>query len=115
MKTCIGLLSAVSILGLIATAQAQMVRPKAGGSAFDGSYHVVSSTKTNDTHRAYNGQVAHCMDRRPSQLHIVHGQAHYTTATGYRLRGTVGPQGELAMRSETIAALAPSRWTQAGA
>jgi len=29
----------------------------------------------------------------------VHGRARYTSATGYRLRGTVGPQGELAMRA----------------
>jgi hypothetical protein len=35
----------------------------------------------------------------------VNGQARYTSATGYRVRGTVGPQGELAMR-----AVAPSSW-----
>jgi hypothetical protein len=28
----------------------------------------------------------------------VKGQARYTTATGRRLKGTVGPQGELAMQ-----------------
>jgi hypothetical protein len=114
MNIRIGLLSAVSILGLIAAVHAQTGSQTAGGPAFDGTYHVVSSTKANDTHRAYNGQVAHCLDRRPSQLHIVHGQAHYTTATGYRLRGTVGPQDELAMRSETIGGSRPFEMDASG-
>jgi hypothetical protein len=28
----------------------------------------------------------------------MHVEARYTTATGYKLRGTVGPQGELEIR-----------------
>ena len=39
-----------------------------------------------------------CPDRRAGPLTIYSGQAHYTTATGRKLRGRVGPQGELAMR-----------------
>ena len=39
-----------------------------------------------------------CPDRRAGPLTIYSGQAHYTTATGRKLRGSVGPQGELAMR-----------------
>jgi hypothetical protein len=30
-------------------------------------------------------------------LHVERGRARYTTTTGYKLRGTVGLQGELAM------------------
>ena len=33
--------------------------------------------------------------RRAGPLHVEGGRARYTTATGYKLRGTVGPQGEL--------------------
>jgi hypothetical protein len=39
-----------------------------------------------------------CPNRRAGPLTIFGGQAHYTTATGRKLRGRVGPQGELAMR-----------------
>ena len=39
-----------------------------------------------------------CPDRRPGPVTIVQGQARYKSATGYPLVGTVGPQGELAMR-----------------
>jgi hypothetical protein len=35
----------------------------------------------------------------------MNGKARYTTATGYKVRGTVGPQGELAMR-----AIEPNSW-----
>ena len=40
-----------------------------------------------------------CPERRPGPLTVVRGQARYTSATGYPLVGTVGPQGELAMRA----------------
>jgi hypothetical protein len=39
-----------------------------------------------------------CPERRAGPLTIFGGQAHYTTATGRKLKGTVGSQGELAMR-----------------
>ena len=66
---------------------------------FDGKYRVVSSAKVNQTYTTKKGLTAQCPDRRPGPLTIEQGRAHYTTATGYRLRGTVGPQGELALRS----------------
>ena len=53
--------------------------------------------------------MAPCPDRRPGPLHIANGQAHYITATGYRLNGTVGPGGDLAMR-----VLAPPNSSNAG-
>jgi hypothetical protein len=40
-----------------------------------------------------------CPDRRAGPLTIAMGQARYTSATGYQLQGTVGSQGELAMRA----------------
>ena len=43
--------------------------------------------------------MAPCADRRAGPLHVAKGQARYTTATGYRLTGPVGPQGELAMQA----------------
>ncbi|MGC1886327.1 MAG: hypothetical protein WA709_09550, partial [Stellaceae bacterium] len=58
------------------------------------------------TYTTRKGQTGPCPNRRAGPLHILNGQAHYTTATGYRVRGTVGPQGELAMR-----AIAPSSWS----
>ena len=50
-----------------------------------------------------------CPDRRPGPLHVAKGRARYTAATGYRLTGTVGPQGELAMR-----VIAPPNTSNAG-
>ena len=45
-----------------------------------------------------NGSTLLCPDRRPGALTIVQGEARYTTATGHQLDGTVGSQGELALR-----------------
>jgi hypothetical protein len=39
-----------------------------------------------------------CPDRTPGPLTIAHGQARYTTESGYQLQGTVGPNGELDLR-----------------
>jgi hypothetical protein len=85
---------AVIFFGMLAAAAAQAQTP----SPYDGTYRFVSSAKLNATYVARNGRTGPCPDRRAGPLHIVNGQAHYTTATGYKLRGTVGPQGQLAMR-----------------
>ena len=50
-----------------------------------------------------------CPDRRAGPLHVAKGRARYTTTTGYKLRGTVGPQGELEMH-----VLAPPNTSNAG-
>src|SRR5258708_6592583 len=76
-----------------------------GRTPFDGTYRPVSSALVNTTYTTRKGQTGPCPNRRAGPLHILNGQAHYTTATGYRVRGTVGPQGELAMR-----AIGPSSW-----
>jgi hypothetical protein len=77
--------------------------------AFDGTYRVVSSTSVNSTYTDRNGRMGPCPNRRPGPLHIANGQARYTNATGYKLRGTVGPQGAL-----TMGLVAPSNSNNAG-
>ena len=109
MRTQIGLLSIVGFFGLLAAADAQIPSPSTAGVAFDGTYRFVSSAKVNATYVARNGQMGPCQYRRAGPLHIAKGKAHYTTATGYRLTGTVGPQGELALR-----VVAPPNTSNAG-
>jgi hypothetical protein len=77
--------------------------------AFDGTYRVVSSTNVNSTYTDRNGRMGSCPNRRPGPLHIANGQVRYTNATGYKLKGTVGPQGALAM-----GLVAPSNSNNAG-
>ena len=83
--------------GVLASANAQTPSASTAASAFDGTYRLVSTTSVNATYTDRNGRTGPCPNRRPGPLHIVQGQARYTNATGYNLRGTVGPQGALAM------------------
>jgi hypothetical protein len=99
MKKQIGLLSIVGFFGLVAAADAQPPSSSTAVAQYDGRYRFVSSAKVNQTYVSRKGQMGQCPDRRAGTLTIVKGQARYTSATGYRVRGTVGPQGELAMRS----------------
>jgi hypothetical protein len=96
MHKTVRLLWTLGFFGVLAAANAQ-TPPPAGGAAFDGIYRVVSSTSLNATYVDRNGRSGPCPNRKPGPLHIENGRARYTTATGYKLRGTVGPQGELAM------------------
>jgi hypothetical protein len=105
MQQHVGWLSVVGFFGLFAAAEAQAPPPATPGKAFDGTYRPVSSANVNATYTTRKGQTGPCPSRRAGPLHIANGQARYTTATGYRVRGTVGPQGELAMR-----AAGPSSW-----
>ena len=105
----IGLLGVIGFFGLLAAANAQTPPPAGAGASFDGTYRFVSSAKVNPTYTTRNGQTGFCPDRRPGPLHVAKGRARYTTTTGYRLRGTVGPQGELAMR-----VIAPPNSSNAG-
>jgi hypothetical protein len=105
----IGLLGVVGFFGLLATANAQTPSPPARGASFDGTYRFVSSAKVSPTYTTRNGQMGFCPDRRPGPLHVANGRARYTAATGYRLTGTAGPQGELAMR-----VIAPPNSSNAG-
>ncbi|HMD64406.1 MAG TPA: hypothetical protein VKF83_10585 [Stellaceae bacterium] len=100
MRRRIGLLGIVGFFGLVAAADAQTPSSTAAA-PFDGTYRLVSSAKVNNMYTTKKGLMAQCLDRTPGPLKIVDGRARYTSATGYRVRGTVGPQGELAMRSST--------------
>ena len=109
MRTPIGLIGAVGVFGVLAGAHAQTPSPVASGTTFDGTYRFVSSAKVNQTYTTRNGRMGFCSDRRPGPLHIANGRARYTNATGYRLTGMVGPQGELALR-----VIAPPNSSNAG-
>ncbi len=99
MRRHVGLFSTVALVGSLAAADAQTPPPSTAGAAFDGTYRLVSSARVNQTFMTRKAQVGECPDRRPGPLTVVRGQARYTSATGYPLAGTVGPQGELAMRA----------------
>jgi hypothetical protein len=105
MQKNIGWLWAAGFFGLLAAANAQTPPPSTAGTPFDGTYRLVSAATVNATYTTRKGQTGPCPNRRAGPLHIANGKARYTTATGYRVRGTVGPQGELAMR-----AIGPSSW-----
>lgn len=94
MRSWIALLSIAGLIGVVAAVNAQTTSP----ASFDGTYKLVSSTKLNDTYTGRGGRMGRCPDRRPGPLHVVAGKAHYTTASGRRVDGMVGPQGEIDMR-----------------
>ena len=100
MRRQMGLLSVVGFFGLLATANAQTLSASTAGPSFDGTYQAVSSAKVNQMYIAQKGNMGVCPDRMPGPLTIVHNQARYTDASGDEVDGTVGPQGELAMRAE---------------
>ena len=104
MQKSIGWLLIVGFFGLFAAAANAQT-----SSAFDGTYRVVSATNVNATYTDRNGRMGPCPNRRPGPLHIANGQVRYTNATGYKLRGTVGPQGAL-----TMGLVAPSNSNNAG-
>jgi hypothetical protein len=100
MQRTIGLLAIVAFFGLVAAADAQAPPPpSAAGTPFDGTYRLVSAARVNKIYTTRKGQMGQCPARQPGPLSIVQGQAQYTSATGYQVLGTVGPRGELAMRS----------------
>jgi hypothetical protein len=105
MQKSIGWASVVGFFGLLAAADAQAPPSAAAGSPYDGTYRMVSSANVNATYTTRKGLTAPCPSRRVGLLHIVNGKVRYTTTTGYRVTGTIGPQGELAMQAE-----APSKW-----
>jgi hypothetical protein len=95
----IGLLSIVGFVGLVGTANAQTLSTLTAGPAFDGTYQATSAAKVNQMYIAQKGNMGVCPDRMPGPLTIVQGEAQYTDASGDQVDGTVGPQGELAMRA----------------
>jgi hypothetical protein len=97
MRRQIALLGIVGFFGLLGAAVAQTPY-STGEASLDGTYRFVSSARVNNTYVTRGGHMGQCPNRRAGPLTIFGGQAHYTTATGRKLRGRVGPQGELAMR-----------------
>jgi hypothetical protein len=98
-----GLLWIAGFLGLLASADAQTASPSAATAQFDGTYAFVSATKLNETYTtARTNRMRRCGDvRKVGPLTIVKGEARYSglgpvTEAGFE--GTVGAQGELAMR-----------------
>jgi hypothetical protein len=115
MRKRTSLLAIGGFFGLLAAASAQTVPPAPGtANAFDGKYRVVSSTPASKMYTQYNGQMGICPNRNPGPLHIVGGRVHYMAASGYRFGGTVGPQGELTLRSEMVGSSRPARMQASG-
>ncbi len=106
MRKLIGWFGVVGLIGSFASANAQA---PAASAAFDGTYAFVSSTNVNATYTTRNGRTGPCPERRTGPLHIANGLVRYTTTTGYKLKGTVGPQGQL-----TLGLVAPSNSGNAG-
>ena len=98
MRRRIGLLWIVGSVGLVAAADAQTASSTAAA-PFDGKYQFVSAARVNETYISRKGTTAQCPGRTPGPLTIVQGRARYTSDSGYRLRGTVGSQGQLTMRA----------------
>jgi hypothetical protein len=90
-----GILLIVGLCCLPAFAYAQ----SGAGARFDGTYRLVSSAKVSETYTDKGGNTGICPNRAAGPLTIARGQARYTSETGRQLNGTVGPQGELAMRA----------------
>ncbi len=97
MKQRVGWLWIAGFLAVAATASMQTSTPAAAAGPFDGTYHVVSSTRVYQTYTSKTGQMGQCPDRAPGPLTIHNSKVRYTTETGHRLKGTVGPQGDLTM------------------
>jgi hypothetical protein len=115
MRKRANLLIIDGFFGLLAAANAQTPTPApAAATTFDGTYWVISSTRANEMYTSYNGQMGMCPNRKPGPLHIVGGSAHYMTASGYRLGGTIRPQGELTLRSEMVGSSRPARLQASG-
>jgi hypothetical protein len=99
----IRLLWIVGFFGLLATANAQTPSSPTTTKQFDGTYVFVSSTKLNETYfSSVTEHIKRCGENRNvGPLAIANGQARYHHSgprTEWDFEGTVGPQGELAMR-----------------
>ena len=99
MQKHVGWLWLVGFFGLLAAAGAQTSSSPSVSTEYDGAYAFVSATKVNETSRDFHNRERPCGNMgNATSLVIVNGQARYTTAKGHLVEGTVGRQGELAMR-----------------
>jgi len=107
MPKATGWLSLVGFFGMLAVANAQTPPPSTAGTKFDGTYAFHSSTKLTETYRTRSGQMGQCADRIAGPLTVVNGHARYSGSgrmISREFEGTVGSQGELAMRTNAPAA-----------
>jgi hypothetical protein len=97
-----GWLSLVGFFGLAVAAGAQTPLSQTAGSQFDGTYALVSSAKLTQMFTGPHG-LRYCPDGTAGPLTIARGQARlsitYYGNVPVDFEGTVGSQGELAMRS----------------
>ena len=106
MQKHIGWLWIVGFFCLLGASDAQTPSPPAANRQFDGTYAFVSSTQVNETYRDFHNRELQCRAARGAgPLTIANGQARYTGLGGREFEGTVGPRGELAMRSTAAAAV----------
>jgi hypothetical protein len=102
MPQHIGWLWILGLFGLLAAANAQTASPPTATTQFDGTYAFVSATKLKETYTTrVTNRIGRCGDYTGRPLTITNGQARYPglgrlTSAGFE--GTVGPQGELALR-----------------
>jgi hypothetical protein len=103
MQKGIGRLWIVGFLGFLTAATAQTPLSLTAGATFDGTYEFVSSTKLTETYISpVTSRMAQCPDRIAGPLTIVNGQPRFSVSIPGRpadFEGTIGSQGELAMRS----------------
>jgi hypothetical protein len=100
MGKVVGLLYLVAFCALPASAEAQTPSPSPAVTVFDGRYAFLSSAKVNETYTGRAARYRECPDRTAGPLTVVNGRAQYRS--GLQFEGTVGPQGELTMRAETV-------------
>lgn len=105
MQKTIGWLSRIGILGFSAAAIAQTQPAQPLVTKYDGTYAFVSSAKVEETYMTATGRMGRCPDEKISRtaaIIILNGQARrYSLAGLVTFEGTVGPQGEMTMRSDT--------------
>ncbi|HEX6441421.1 MAG TPA: hypothetical protein VF007_04485 [Stellaceae bacterium] len=107
MHRQVGLLGIAGIFGLQAVALAQV--PSPARAPFDGTYQVVSSTSANQTYVQRGGQMGFCPPATPGPLTIAQNRLSYTTESGRRLDGTVGPNGEIQIQYSAPTTYQPVR------
>ena len=103
MQKSVGWAWFAGFFGLLAAANAQTPSPPTSGTQFDGTYGFVSAARVNETYTTTRThRIGQCAENlKVGPLTVVNGQARYSspgrlTAAGFE--GTVGSQGELAMR-----------------
>jgi hypothetical protein len=97
MTKSIGWLAIGGIFSFVSAAGAQTLPLSTATTAFDGTYAFVSSTQAPPEN-------ARCGNRIGGPLVVVQGRAEFTNLLGHsHIEGTIGSQGELAMRAQLIA------------